>query len=230
MLITDLSPQKNNPKRLNVFIDGKFFMGISLQVAVEEKLKVGMVLDDNKFHEIFDRITKEMALDIALNFVSFRPRSRKEIEIHLKSYFSKMKFRGEKMDLKAINFDKLIADVLEKLQKNGPAHPRVFIKLWLRPPPTFKKKGMMLIKRELMQKGVSRELIDEVLSAGSEEKKSDRDVAMQAIEKQLLRWQKLDKRQQKQKIYTHLAARGFTYDTIEFVIDSVFQKEYNGNR
>ena len=44
--ITALSVQSKDKSRCNVYIDGRFSCGLSIEVAVKNRLKVGMQVDD----------------------------------------------------------------------------------------------------------------------------------------------------------------------------------------
>jgi len=71
-----------------------------------------------------------------------------------------------------------------------------------------------------MQKGVSREILDELL----ESIKNQKLLAQRAIEKKLPRWQKLPRMEIKKKIYSHLSMRGFDFDTIREVVAEIEEK------
>ena len=40
--ITSIEPQKKDAKRCNVYVDGRFYCGIKLEVAIKYRLKAGM--------------------------------------------------------------------------------------------------------------------------------------------------------------------------------------------
>ena len=50
MEITKIEIQKNNDERANLYLDEKFFSGISLELVVKEHLKVGMEIENGTFH------------------------------------------------------------------------------------------------------------------------------------------------------------------------------------
>ena len=46
MEITKLEIQKNNKDRVNLYLDEKYYSGISLELVVREHLKVGLDIDE----------------------------------------------------------------------------------------------------------------------------------------------------------------------------------------
>ena len=68
--ITLIEPQKKDKLRCNVYVDGRFYCGIKLEVAVRYRLKVGMHIDLKKLDEIQLETEKSQALDKALNYLS----------------------------------------------------------------------------------------------------------------------------------------------------------------
>ena len=76
-IITELEPQKNNPERINVYLDDQFAFGISRFVGAW--LKRGDKLEDAKIKELLDEDQREKALQRALRFIAYQPRSEKEV-------------------------------------------------------------------------------------------------------------------------------------------------------
>ncbi len=50
--ITSIEPQVKDKNRCNVYIDGRFYCGIKLEVAIKYHLKAGMHIDKEKLDEI----------------------------------------------------------------------------------------------------------------------------------------------------------------------------------
>ena len=62
MEITKIEIQKSNDERANLYLDEKFFSGISLELVVKEHLKVGMEIDEHKLSELILEDEKGKAL------------------------------------------------------------------------------------------------------------------------------------------------------------------------
>lgn len=168
-----------------------------------------------------DTTVYEKLLAASIRFVSYRPRSEKEIRDFLKKKLKKWKVFG------AAVVDKVIA----RLTELGYVDDAKFAAWWAEQRRTFKPKGIRLITQELMAKGISRELIEEVVCQFSSDRdQNDKllgevDMARRAAQKRLALWQKLPSLARKRKIFDFLNRRGFTSDTVYRIIDELMQKE-----
>ena len=83
--------------------------------------------------------------------------------------------------------------------------------------------GDMLLRRELKEKGVPEPIIEEALR----EKTQNYDeykVAFDMAEERFKRLVKLDKKKALKRLYDHLLRRGFSYDIVKRVIDTVMDE------
>lgn len=146
----------------------------------------------------------------ALFFLSFRPRSEKELRDYLKK---------KKAD------DLTSEKIISSLRENKFLDDLEFAKWFKEQRTILKPKATRIIKMELKQKGISQDLMDEVFANDTN---SDFEKAKKLAEKRINRYSKLeDKRKIYEKLGRYLASKGFNYDTIKEVIDQVFSKEYN---
>jgi regulatory protein len=83
---------------------------------------------------------------------------------------------------------------------------------------------MRAIFMELAQKGIDREAIAEVLAKRGEDKGSEFGLAEKLVNKKLVHFQHLAKENFKKKIAGMLQRRGFSWETIYKVIDSLKEK------
>lgn len=224
MQITDLVFQKNNPTRINLFVDGNFLIGISAELVVGDKLKIGKILSSQEVNDLVLKSLKEILLDSALYFLSVRPRSQKEVETRLKDKITKIKFKSKEIILDRSQIEKKISEVIDKLIDLDLVNDENFIKWWFNQRQEFRGKSLRAIKLELLQKGINGKLIDEVLK-NKETGKNEVEMAMNLVTKRMYRWFGLDKKRIKEKIYAYLLPRGFDYETIKTVIDTVLQKD-----
>ena len=81
LTVTRLEPQKKNPQRLNVYLDGEFAFGISRSAA--PWLAEGNQLSKQKINDLQEKDHFEGAYQRAINFLSYRIRSEKEIRQNL---------------------------------------------------------------------------------------------------------------------------------------------------
>lgn len=155
----------------------------------------------------------QLILDKALRLLSFRPRTKKEIRGKLSQMAIK---RGIHNDV----IDKVLQDLIE----NKLIDDREFVRWWMTQRDTFRPKGKRLIKIELRNKGVEKEIIDEIVVQKENSRSHEFEMAFSVAQKKLKLYQHLPLLKLKEKLSSHLARRGFDWDTIYAVIDTVIKK------
>lgn len=203
--ITALKAQRRNPQRINVYLDGEFAFGLSRIVAAW--LRVGQMLSEDKIADLLARDALEMAYQRALNFLSYRDRSLNEIRQNLKKH-----------DVP----DDVIEMTLARLQEQGLADDARFARLWVENRNTFRPRGRRLLARELRQKGVSREEIEQVLS----ENTPDEVLAEQAARKKARSYEHLPWEDFRRKMIAFLARRGFSYGVAAPIVSQLWQETH----
>lgn len=151
--------------------------------------------------------------DYALKLLSFRPRSSKEIKGKLTQFSVK----------KSIP-QKTAARVINDLVSQNFINDEEFAVWWFEQRRTFRPKGEKLIQMELQQKGIDKEIIVKALKETAEGKKGEFESALEVASKKIDRFQYLPFKKRKIKISNLLAHRGFSWETIHKVIDSLVQK------
>ncbi|MFP4194570.1 MAG: regulatory protein RecX [Desulfobacterales bacterium] len=146
----------------------------------------------------------QYAFSRALHFLKYRPRSRKEV----RDYLEKKGFS-----------EAGIADTLKKLERYRYIDDEQFARLWIENRCRNRPRGEFALRRELQQKGIKEEIIDNSLS-GFQEKEP----AWRAVSPRLGQWALLDRIDLKKKIYEHLRRRGFSFQTCEDVFQSAAER------
>ncbi|HSX58090.1 MAG TPA: RecX family transcriptional regulator [Candidatus Saccharimonadales bacterium] len=217
-LITDISPQKKDPKRVNIFLDGKFAFGISLESKIVNHLKVREELTEKQIEKLIFDDQVERLYDKALRFLSSRPRSEREIRNYL---LQKLKLTDKGEEEKK-NFDDSIDEVIKKLTKIDQVNDLEFARWWVDQRTRFKKASPRIIKSELFQKGIDKEIVTEVLESSEID---PYELAHEAAKKKLSSYQKLDQKTFREKMSRYLASKGFDWEIIKKVIDTHLEKE-----
>lgn len=130
-----------------------------------------------------------------LHFLSFRPRSEKEILAYLRR------------KLKDIN---CIKEIIIRLKNENLINDEEFIDWWLMQRSSFNPKSKKVLRLELLQKGVAKDLIEEKLS------KINISEIQSAIRTLIAKKAKLYSRQ---KLISYLTARGFEYELVKNLVD-----------
>ena len=204
--VTALKVQKRNKNRVNVYLDEAFAFGVVKIEAV--KLRLGQVLSDADIERIKKSDESEMAFEKAVAFISYRPRSEKEVRQSLK-----------KKEIEAGLIDETVA----RLKRVGLLNDDQFGQMWVESRSHSKPKGARALKIELRQKGLSREAVDAAV-AGT----NDEEVARRLAASRAPRLKKLPKIEFRRKLGDFLARRGITYDIISEVVERAWQEFGDG--
>lgn len=213
--ITSIEPQKRK-ERFNVFLDGAFAFGASRETLLENNLKIGQDLEDTQIKKILKGEQLVKLLNLALNYLSYRQRSEKEVTDYLVGKIVKIENIPQKLARESL----LISTIVARLKNYKYLDDLEFAKSWVESRLRSKPRGTRLIKLELLKKGIKGEIIGRVISTNLDEV----DLARKAIEKKLKNWQKLTDLEFKKKVYSFLLSRGFTFDTVKKTIAILNQK------
>ena len=77
--ITAITPQVKDKKRCNIFVDGRFYCGLTLEAAMKNRLKAGQTIDPATLSKIQLESEKSTAFDKALNFISAAQKTEKQV-------------------------------------------------------------------------------------------------------------------------------------------------------
>ena len=77
--ITSVEPQIKDKTRCSIYVDGRFYCGIKLEVAVKYRLKAGMEIDKSELDNIQLETEKLQATDKALTHISASPKTEKQL-------------------------------------------------------------------------------------------------------------------------------------------------------
>src|SRR3989344_1854372 len=201
--ITSVEPQNKNPKRFNVVLDSTFAFGADEDLVVNYRLVPGKNIEQKDLEKLLFEAEVGKLMERMYGLFSIRARSEKEIRnyFRIKNYESRIKGK-EQVSVMVIDL------LIDRLKQKGLINDLEFAKAWVDARRKSKQKGTIALKSELYQKGISREIIDQVLS---EESVDEGTLAEQALEKKLKSWKNLDKLTFKKKTYEFLARHGFNY-------------------
>ena len=168
-----------------------------------------------------DNFTK--LLNKSFRFLSYRPRSEKEVVEYLKKKISNFQFPISNFKTAG----EIIDSIIEKLKEQKFIDDTEFAKWWIEQRSKVKPKAIKFIIFELKQKGIAKELIDEILNDKEFEVISDFDKALELAKKRIKRYEKEEPKKAYEKMVRFLASKGFEWEIIKKVIDQTFPKRYN---
>lgn len=146
-IITSVKPQKKK-ERVNIYLDDKFGFGIDLENFIKLGLKVDQELTEEEIAEIVKKAEFQKTLDKLLRFATLRPRSEKEI----RNYFRRKKVH-----------ESLHEELFNRLKRLELIDDKKFAVWWVEQRLAFKQIAVRALRLELSQKGIKKEIINEVL-------------------------------------------------------------------
>ena len=81
--ITSIRVQKKNPRRANLYLDGHFALGLSIEVVADFGLRQGQALSEQELEALREAEGRHRAYEDALRLLSHRARSRAELRQRL---------------------------------------------------------------------------------------------------------------------------------------------------
>lgn len=208
--VTLIKLQKNR-KIANIFIDNRFATSLDLVTIKKLHLKEGMDISKRDLRKLITESAFEKLFSYAYRFLSYRPRSEKEVTNYLKT-----KVKLKKVSASSTTIERII----EKLKGQGMIDDRKFAKWWIEQRLRFRQKGARFIRSELRFKGIDSEIIQEFLSDIDEKK-----AAKKLLKKKKKLFKSEDLKIMRNKIINFLQRRGFSWETIRFVVDENLTKK-----
>lgn len=199
--ITKIEPQVKNKDRVNIYLDGEFRLGCSLELAMLNHLKNDVEISDEQLEKLVFENEKTQALNKAVTLLGKNLKTRRQMRTYLND-------KG---------YSKTIVDyVLEKLSEYNYINDINYAKIYVRS--VKNKYGKVKIIANLRQKGVSDKDIDEVM----QEFESDTDSIMVLAQKYMKN--KEANQDNIAKLYRHLLSKGFGYDEVNSVVREIKEK------
>ncbi len=156
--------------------------------------------------------TIENLLNKSFKFLSYRPRSEKEVRDYL---------------LKKKADDLTLEKIIKRLKEHNFINDSNFTKWWIEQRTKFRPKAVRIIKLELLRKGIAKDLIEEILQDKTVETETDLDKARKLAIKRIERYKNEEPQKKYEKMVRFLASKGFDWDTIKEVVDQLIPKRYN---
>ena len=145
MLITAIEPRRKAMSAL--YLDGEFVMNLDAQTLIENRFDVGREIDDDELREIIRLSGERRAKEKALWLISYRSHSKKELSDKLRRTCD-----GQSAEAAA-----------ERMEELGLIDDREYARQFSRKLLFQKRMSKRHAVYELRQKGISQEIIDEVL-------------------------------------------------------------------
>ncbi len=146
-------------------------------------------------------------LENTYRYLSIRNRSEKEIRDYLNTKNAE---------------PEIVEHIVELLKKQKFLDDEVFARGWVTSRARLRPKGKSALKFELLQKGISKELIEKILHEENEDRPDELTQAKNLIGRRMEKLQDAPRQEIYNKVGSFLARRGFDWGTIKKAIDQAF--------
>lgn len=197
--ITKIEAQKT-PDRVSIYINNEFAFGLSQIVRYEYNLKTNMTLDDSTIEELKDRDQLEKTKSYALYLLTYGDNTEKTLK--------------DKLLMKGFSEDNII-DAIDYCKSYGYIDDKSYAERFIRDKVNLNKYGSKKIKSQLIEKGISKDLIEDVLDLdGDLEYENAKNLAA----KKLSSYKNLDSIVIKRRLSGFLYRRGYDFSIINKVL------------
>ncbi len=205
--VSRVETQARNPERVNVFVGERYAFSLNALLALELHLGRGSVLEPSLLKDVFRRDEVGKAVEASVRLLGYRPRTETELKRRL----------SEK------GYDAEIAEeALGRLRGLGYVDDADFVRFWIRNREQFKPMGARRIRSELLQKGVDRQIADEVIE--DQLPAEEYDNALRAARSKVRTYSGTDYPTFRRRMGGYLARQGFGFETCSRVIKQLWSE------
>lgn len=203
--ITGIKKAKGREKRVNIYLDDKFAAKLLAETALKEGLKIGQEITAGQLEKLTGLDRSQQCYNAAVRLLAYRPRSESEI-----------KQRLQRHDYATEDIEKTIT----RLKEQGLVDDIAFARYWQENRATFSPRSRRLTKMELKRKGLSGDVIEQVINDIDE-----KDSAYRAAINRVRRLSLADYQVFRQRLGAYLGRRGFGYGIIKETTERVWQEQ-----
>jgi regulatory protein len=199
--VTALRPTKRGPDRIAVDLDGSFAFALPATLVADERIDVGDTLDSDRVSALLAAEQASRATEAALVFLSYRPRSEKEVRDRLRR-------GGFEQDA--------IEHAIARLHEWRYLDDADFARRWVENRSTHRPRGRRLLQQELRHKGIAGDTARDAIDDAD----LDEIGAAEALARRRLPAYAGDEPAAiRRRLGAYLARRGYGYDVIRIALD-----------
>lgn len=200
--ITAIRVQQQRRDRASIYLDGEYAFGLQLVLAAG--LHIGQELGADEIALLKRRDEGERAYEAALHYLSFRPRSRREIEQYLA--------RRQVPEAQA-------AEIIARLERVRLVDDAAFARSFVESRGALRPKSRWALKQELRAKGVGDQEIEEAI-----EQVDEQEGVQQVAQHYARRYAQLDEATFRRRMLGVLQRRGYAYTMAAAVAAETWQR------
>ncbi len=205
MRITDIIPQKRHD-RVNIYIDKKYAFGLSDELCYKYNLSVDKIVNQEFIDDVIKAEEENKVINSALNLLSYRQRSIKEI-------YTRLIQKGYE--------EEYVKNAIEYCTDRNYLNDKSYAENFIKDKINLNNHGSMRIRFDLLSKGVSKYIIDEVLNLDFDEEYSR---AYGLAQKKIKSYKNEEKNAIYRKLGGFLQRKGYTYEVVSKVLRVVLEE------
>jgi regulatory protein len=198
MQITRIQKIRRERNRYEVFVDDAAAFRVSESVLTKSALFSGKSIDQETIDRIVLADARERAHQMAVSFISYRPRSSKEVT-------DKLTRMGFAVDL--------VREEVEQLRELMLLNDLEFARMFIRDKLRGKPMGRALLRRKLLDKGISFQATERVLKeyvTDETEQEAAKALAARKLRMSRTRFANLEPAVRQKRLVDYLLNRGFS--------------------
>lgn len=194
--ITDMQIQKRNKTRANIYLDGEFAFALEMLTVMKLGLKIGKEVDTQTIKAAVFDSEVSVAFGKAVDYLARAMKTTKQLE----DYLTKKGYAED-----------VVEKVIDKLKGYKYLDDETYAKLYAEQSKSHK--GERRIKQELLNKGISRQQVEDQVQIDTQEQ-------IDSAETLALKYLKNKDRDIKtmQKLQRFLLYRGFDFDVVNTIV------------
>lgn len=201
-IITKIEVQKKDETRANVYLDDKFYSGMSIEMILKNHLKKGLEIENAELDKMVLDDEKTVAMSKATKYMGGALKTKKQIRDYLK-----------KKEFAIPTIDYVLAKMEEYNYIDDEAYAKAFVLTY------SSKYGKLKLKAMLKQKGVCDNIIENTLNGEDE--------VVDSLEQTANKYMKNKELNEKNilKLSRFLYSRGYEFDRINSYIGALKKGE-----
>ena len=203
MKITNIKQQVRDENRVSVYLDGKYSFSLNLTELLDEKLKVGLEIDEARLKDLQKRSAEGKLRMRSMEWLMNRPHSEREF----RDYLRRKQVDGDYAEY-------LVSYFKDRKLLNDETYAR-----WLLGVRVGRLKSSRALRAELRSKGVNLTIIDRVISDNPIDE-------LGQIQKIIIKKRRLSRYADDEKLKQYLVRQGYGYSQVAEALNAEGSKQH----
>lgn len=203
MKITNIKQQVRDENRVSVYLDGKYSFSLNLTELLDEKLKVGLEINEARLKDLQKRSAEGKLRMRSMEWLMNRPHSEREF----RDYLRRKQVDGDYAEY-------LVSYFKDRKLLNDETYAR-----WLLGVRVGRLKSSRALRAELRSKGVNLTIIDRVISDNPIDE-------LGQIQKIIIKKRRLSRYADDEKLKQYLVRQGYGYSQVAEALNAEGSKQH----